>query len=233
MEKRGQDRVGFPTGTGTTKPTGVPYYTNRNKKNAESINGATWLPISGVYDGNMDAFAKVDNQWSTTVNSIVWTNSSITVNSNKRPGALFLHGTEDWSLSHHSAGSGRHIHRLIESGNDNGLYAKPSHAGSVRCIKDEKSSIQNAIKVPESITLGNYAGATITATLVSITETWEVIDPGASWFTMTPDEGGTGSAQTITFTAAERNTGGARSAVLVIRFSDGTEKSITVTQQRG
>lgn len=109
----------------------------------------------------------------------------------------------------------------------------PSHAGSVRCIKDEKSSIQNAIKVPESITLGNYAGATITATLVSITETWEVIDPGASWFTMTPDEGGTGSAQTITFTAAERNTGGARSAVLVIRFSDGTEKSITVTQQRG
>ena len=235
--KNDSDSYGFwvtlGTGTGTTKPTGVPYYTNRNKKNAESINGATWLPISGVYDGNMDAFAKVDNQWSTTVNSIVWTNSSITVNSNKRPGALFLHGTEDWSLSHHSAGSGRHIHRLIESGNDNGLYAKPSHAGSVRCIKDEKSSIQNAIKVPESITLGNYAGATITATLVSITETWEVIDPGASWFTMTPDEGGTGSAQTITFTAAERNTGGARSAVLVIRFSDGTEKSITVTQQRG
>ena len=235
--KNDSDSYGFwvtlGTGTGTTKPTGVPYYTDRNKKNAESINCATWLPISGVYDGNMASFAKVDKQWSTTVNSIVWTNSSIEVNSTKRPGALFLHGTEDWKLPHNTAGSGRHIHRLIESGNDNGLYAKPSHAGSVRCIKDEKSSIQNAIKVPESITLGNYAGATITATLVSITETWEVIDPGASWFTMTPDEGGTGSAQTITFTAAERNTGGARSAVLVIRFSDGTEKSITVTQQRG
>lgn len=230
--------VSLGTGNGGAKPTGVPTYYYRywgeyygQKNNAESISGATWLPISGVYDGNMNKFAHIDNQYSITVNSIVWTNSSINANGTTRPGALFLHGAEDTSKPNSSSGNGRHIHRLIESSNN--LYAKPSHAGSVRCIKDEKSSIQNAIKVPESITLGNYAGATITATLVSITETWEVIDPGASWFTMTPDEGGTGSAQTITFTAAERNTGGARSAVLVIRFSDGTEKSITVTQQRG
>ena len=230
--------VSLGTGNGGAKPTGVPTYYYRywgeyygQKNNAESISGATWLPISGVYDGNMNKFAHIDNQYSITVNSIVWTNSSINANGTTRPGALFLHGAEDTSKPNSSSGNGRHIHRLIESSNN--LYAKPSYAGSVRCIKDEKSSIQNAIKVPESITLGNYAGATITATLVSITETWEVIDPGASWFTMTPDEGGTGSAQTITFTAAERNTGGARSAVLVIRFSDGTEKSITVTQQRG
>lgn len=231
--------VRLGTGNGSTKPIGVPDYYHDplfgkpygQKNNAESISGATWLPISGVYDGNMEPFAIIDNQSSVTVNSIVWTNSSIKAGSTVRPGALFLHGAEDTSKPNSGSGNGRHIHRLIET--DNGLYAKPSHAGSVRCIKDEKSSIQNAINVPESITLGNYAGATITATLVSITETWEVIDPGASWFTMTPDEGGTGSAQTITFTAAESNTGEARSAVLVIRFSDGTEKSITVTQQRG
>lgn len=231
--------VRLGTGNGGAKPTGVPTYYHDplfgkpygQKNNAESISGATWLPISGVYDGNMAEFTYIDNQYSITVNSIVWTNSSINANGITRPGALFLHGAEDTSREGSGSNNGRHIHRLIET--DNGLYAKPSHAGSVRCIKDEKSSIQNAINVPESITLGNYAGATITATLVSITETWEVIDPGASWFTMTPDEGGTGSAQTITFTAAERNTGEARSAVLVIRFSDGTEKSITVTQQRG
>lgn len=217
--------------TGYEKPKNVPYYTNSRKNNAELIAGATWLPISGVYDGNMNSFARIDNQWSVTVNSIVWTNSSITVNSSNRPGALFLHGTEDWNLSHNTVGSGRHIHKLIESGRDNGLYAKPSHAGSVRCIKDDKSSIRNSIKVPETVTLGANKGSVITATLVSITESWEVVNPGASWFTMTPDEGGTGSAQEITFRATEENTGEQREATLIIKFSDNTERSIKVIQK--
>lgn len=234
--KKNADSYGFWVNLedGNKKPQGLHYY-NDNKNNAESISGATWLPISGVYDGNMNSFAKIDKQWSTTVNSIMWTNSSITVGGNdpNRPGALFLHGTEDWNLSHNSSGSGRHIHKLIESGSGNGLYAKSSHAGSVRCIKDSKSSIKNSIKVPETITLKGNTGSTATATLVSITESWEVIDPGASWFTMTPDEGGTGSAQTITFTAAEdNNTGANRSATLKIKFSDGTIKDIVVTQTK-
>ena len=216
---------------GYKKPQNVPYYTDSRQNNAESIAGATWLPISGVYDGNMNSFAKIDNQWSVTVNSIVWTNSSITVNSSNRPGALFLHGTEDWSLSHNTYNSGRHIHKLIEPGTSNSLYAKPSHAGSVRCIKDDKSSIRNSIKVPETVTLGANKGSVVTATLVSITETWEVVNPGASWFTMTPDEGGTGSAQEITFRATENNTGEQREATLIIKFSDNTERSIKVIQK--
>lgn len=220
----------------TDRPAVTSYYTDYgfyltpNKKNDVTVVGATWLPISGVYDGNVTGFAEVDGQCSVTVNSIVWTNSSIDTDNGQRPGALFLHGAEDTSNGGR-IGDGRHIHKLIE--NDNKLYAKPSHAGSVRCIRDKKSSIKNSIKVPETITLGANVGSTVTETLVSITESWEVINPGASWFTMTPDEGGTGSAQTITFKATEENTGGQREATLIIKFSNDTEKSINVIQEKG
>lgn len=219
--------------SGGTRPTVKSYRVKNgsnityNKENETEVEGATWLPISGVYDGTMNSFANVDGQCSVTVNSIVWTNSSI--NNGQRPGALFLHGAEDTSRSGGSSGDGRHIHRLIE--NDNDLYAKPSHAGSVRCIKDDKSSIRNSIKVPETVTLGANKGSAVTATLVSITEAWEVVDPGASWFTMTPDEGGTGSAQEITFRATEENTGEQREATLTIKFSDNTKRSIKVIQK--
>lgn len=218
----------------TDRPAVTSYYTDHglyltpNKKNDVTVVGATWLPISGVYDGNVTGFAEVDGQCSVTVNSIVWTNSSIDTDNGQRPGALFLHGAEDTSNGGR-IGNGRHIHKLIE--NDNKLYAKPSHAGSVRCIRDKKSSIKNSIKVPETITLGANVGSTVTETLVSITESWEVINPGASWFTMTPDEGGTGSAQTITFKATEENTGGQREATLIIKFSNDTKKSINVIQE--
>lgn len=220
----------------TDRPAVTSYYTDYgfyltpNKKNDVTVVGATWLPISGVYDGNVTGFAEVDGQCSVTVNSIVWTNSSIDTDNGQRPDALFLHGAEDTSNGGR-IGDGRHIHKLIE--NDNKLYAKPSHAGSVRCIRDKKSSIKNSIKVPETITLGANVGSTVTETLVSITESWEVINPGASWFTMTPDEGGTGSAQTITFKATEENTGGQREATLIIKFSNDTEKSINVIQEKG
>lgn len=232
--KSGADSYGFwlNRANGYEKPTGVPFYSD-GSKNAESVAGATWLPIAGVYDGNMENFALVDGQWSVTVNSIMWTNSSIKAYNETRPGALFLHGTEDWNngLSHNNEGSGRHIHQLIESGKTH-LYAAPSHAGSVRCIKDEKSTVKNSIKTPASITLKARKGSTATETLVSITESWEVVNPGASWFVMTPDEGGTGSTQKITFTATETNTGAKREATLKIRFSDNkTEKEIQVIQE--
>lgn len=233
--KSGADSYGFWLNlkSGYKKPTGVPFYINEYSKNAESVANATWLPIAGVYDGNVDNFALVDGQWSVTVNSIMWTNSSIETIKETRPGALFLHGTEDWSngLHHNNDGSGRHIHQLIEPGNSNHLYAAPSHAGSVRCIKDEKSTVKNSIKTPASITLKARKGSTATETLVSITESWEIVNPGASWFIMTPDEGGTGSTQKITFTATEANTGAKREATLKIRFSDKTEKEIQVIQK--
>lgn len=211
------------------RPT-VKQYTDKTKENETEVTGATWLPISGVYDGTMSSFADVDGQCSVTVNSIVWTNSSIVSNGETRPGALFLHGAEDTDKTGGEKGDGRHIHKLIE--NENKLFAKPSHAGSVRCILDNNSQIQNSIKVPEAITLEFTKGSAVTETLVSITEGWEVVNPGASWFVMTPDEGGTGSDQKITFTATQYNLSTkSRTATLKIKFSDGTTRDIAVTQK--
>ena len=198
------------------------------KKKPVSINGATWLPLAGVYDGDIDKFALVDENNSLTVNSIIWTNSSVTIKDNLiRPGALFLHGTEP-----ENSANGRHLHRLIE--NSNNLYAKKTHAGSVRCIRDTKSSIQNAISVPSSITLGSKKGSSISDYLTSITDSWEVIDPGANWFVMTPDQGNAGSKQPIKFTATKDNlTYSSFTAYVKIRFNDEnkTEKTIEVIQE--
>lgn len=210
----------------SSKPSGInTWSTYGNHINNVAVTNAAWLPLAGVYDGNINNLAKVDGENSVVVNSIIWTNSSIKAGNSVRPGALFLHGRE----SNNSA-NGRHLHRLIE--NDNALYAKATHAGSVRCIKDTKASIQNAIQVPEEITLGYANGSYVDEILTSITESWEVIDPGAMWFVMTPDQGTAGSQQYIKFTATSENTGTtARSAVLKIKFSDGSIRNINVTQR--
>lgn len=209
----------------SSKPSGVNSWSSYgNKKNNVSVTNAAWLPLAGVYDGDINTLATVDGGNSVVVNSIIWTNSSIQVGNSVRPGALFLHGREK-----NSSANGRHLHRLIENSND--LYAKPTHAGSVRCIKDTKASIQNAIQVPEEITLNYANGSYVDAILTSITESWEVIDPGAMWFVMTPDQGIAGSQQSIRFTATSENTGTTtRSAILKIKFSDGSIRDIKVTQ---
>ena len=201
----------------------------KDDKNPTSIDGATWLPLAGVYDGDINKFALVDGNNSLTVNSIIWTNSSVTVDENGtiRPGALFLHGTEPDSKI-----NGRHLHRLIE--NENNLYAKKTHVGSVRCIRDTKSSVQNAISVPSSITLGYKKGSSVSDYLTSITSSWEVIDPGAKWFVMTPDQGNAGSKQPIKFTATKDNlTYKPLTAYVKIKFNDEhqTEKTIKVIQE--
>lgn len=210
------------------KPSGVKSYSNSgdNRYNNVTVENAAWLPLAGVYDGDINSFANVDGENSLIVNSIIWTNSSVTVNNISRPGALFLHGRE-----RNSSSNGRHLHRLIED--ENQLYAKSTHAGSVRCIKDAKASIQNAIQVPAEITLGAANGSSVSDFLTSITESWEVIDPGAMWFVMTPDQGNFGSRQPITFKATEaNNAGAARTATLKIRFGDGSVREIKVTQSR-
>ncbi|WP_148372991.1 BACON domain-containing protein [Bacteroides bouchesdurhonensis] len=201
----------------------------KDGKNPTSIDGATWLPLAGVYDGDINKFALVDGNNSLTVNSIIWTNSSVTVNKNGtiRPGALFLHGTEPEPKNYRN---GRHLHRLIE--NENNLYAKKTHAGSVRCIRDSKSSIHNAIQVPDEIVLDYKEGSTVSGYLTSISESWEVTDPGAKWVVMTPDQGTSGSQQVIKFTATLENTSySAQHAEIKIKFSDNTVRSIKVTQK--
>lgn len=219
-----RDAGAKPSGVGTYSAGGI-FQPPVNKNNNVSVEGAAWLPLAGVYDGNINSFANVDGENSLTVNSIIWTNSSITAGNNSRPGALFLHGRE-----RNSSSNGRHLHRLIETSNN--LFAKSTHAGSVRCIKDAKASIQNAIQTPAEITLGAANGSSVSDYLTSITESWEVIDPGAMWFVMTPDQGIAGSRQEIKFTATEaNNTGAARTATLKIKFGDDSMREIKVTQR--
>lgn len=190
---------------------------------------ATWLPLGGVYDGNMDKFATVAGQSSVTVNGIVWTNSPITLtNGSVRPAAMFLHGTDPTQKI-----DGRHLHKLNET---TSLAAKTQHAGSVRCVKDIKKNYSDISSIsPSSVTLAGDAGATKTVTLTSINEDWEVVDPGAKWFYVTPQEGKAdgGSGQTLTLVAPDNNYDDVPAATLVIRLKDtGTKLSVTVNRNK-
>ena len=53
----------------------------------------TWLPLAGVYSGNMESFSDVGGFSSLHVNGIVWLNAPSAANTNRPPG-VFLHGTE-------------------------------------------------------------------------------------------------------------------------------------------
>lgn len=213
-----------------TEPSVVPYSKDNTTNNQTISNDKpmTWLPLSGVYDGSM-TLANVDDQNSLQTNSIMWTNSSVTTSTETRPAGLFLHGVQAGSSS-----DGNHFHQLNQQGGN--LYAKPQQAGALRCVRDVKVDMaeENAIKItPSEITLEAEADDVKTGELTSLFGSWEVIDPGASWFVMTPDEGLAGSKQTLTFKSTQLNAGGERSAVIKIRFNDGkgSVKTITVTQK--
>ncbi|WP_456088792.1 BACON domain-containing protein [Parabacteroides sp.] len=193
----------------------------------EPTDNSTWMPLGGVYDGDMSKFALVDRHNSLSVNSIVWTNSPIKIdNGNQiRPAAMFLHGTES------SSGNGRHLHQLNETGS---LAAKTQYAGSVRCVKDIKKNYSDLSSIsPSTVTLAGTAGASQTVKLTSINEDWEVVDPGAKWFYVTPQEGKAdgGSGQTLTLVAPDNNYDDVPSATLVIRLKD-TGKELPVTVNR-
>lgn len=216
----------YNSGYGTIKT----YYNDSDHDNTQNLNNKdlTWLPLSGVYDGNIDEFAEISGDNSLMVNSIMWTNSSVTVGGEPRPAALFLHGVEA-----KASGNGNHLHRLKE--NENDLFASPQHAGALRCVRDVKVEMgeENAIKVPSVIRLKGTVGDIVEEELTSLLDSWEVIDPGAMWFVMTPDAGSTGSKQKITFTSTKVNAGRSeRTANIKIRFNDvkGTTKEIKVIQ---
>lgn len=215
----------YSVGNGTIKT----YYNDNDQDNTKNLTNEelTWLPLSGVYEGNIDNFAEVSDDNSLLVNSIMWTNSSVTVDGKPRPAALFLHGVEA-----KASRNGNHLHRLKE--NSNTLYAKPKHAGALRCVRDVKVNMgeEYAIKVPSQIKLKAEANDIVEEELTSLLDSWEIVDPGAMWFVMTPDAGSTGSKQKITFKSTQKNAGKERSAEIVIRFNDtkGTTKSIRVTQ---
>ena len=215
------------------------YYTIYDKTNV------TWLPLSGAYDPEVNSDdlkfkdVQVTQGSSLSVNSFLWTNSSVTDKAgNKIPAAMFLHGAED----HGDDGSynGRHIHALLGTDSKDNIKAEPQQAGAVRCIRDVPKNFNESNKVPSKIELAASAGSAVTITknskeFVSINDTWKVVDPGAPWVKVTPTQGtyDAGAGQELKFTALEtNNTGNERSTVVKIKFdSEVNARSITVIQE--
>lgn len=214
----------------------VGTYSEGTDERTTSPETDTWVPLSGVYSGNIGNFANVDGFSSLKVNSILWLNSPVpnnvyqNNNSNFRPSGVFLHGTEG------NGGqriNGRHIHKLNEATGN--LLAKPDYAGAVRCVRDDKAIQSSSNEIEnETVYLGGNNGSTTTTTITAY-EGWEIIDPGASWVSMNPEEetvaAQTSKTTTLTFTANQANeTGAERSTTIKIRFNRGDIKTIRVVQ---
>lgn len=171
-----------------------------NMYNLTDYTNITWLPLTGAYDPTIGFGFKSNGKTigiqqgsSITVNSFLWTNSSV-VNADKRtiPAAMFLHGTETGG-----GGSGRHIHGLTQSN----IKAEPHYAGAVRCVRDRAKTKWDINSLTETATIDSSEGSTTTIRIISVNADWEMTDPGAPWLQVTPDRGtadkGLGSAITL------------------------------------
>lgn len=221
----------------------VEEYDSQDKENGAhltSSQGVTWFPLGGVYDPNDSyyskgdyaqrsesfMFTKVQNYHSLTVNSIVWTNSSVVaLNGGVRPAAMFLHGA-----SPRTTGDGRHIHAL----NATDYYAEKQFAGSVRCVRDVKKDFSESNKISQSISLSPTVGSKTTIKIYSVNDTWRVIDPGADWFVITPDKGnpnkGTGEDITFKVLKAYSDHSDKKATVKILFESETKPREIIVTQ---
>mgnify|MGYP000203981837 CR=1 FL=1 len=160
----------------------------------------SWLPLTGAYDPTKGFGFKSDGKTigiqqgsSITVNSFLWTNSSVENEDGRTiPAAMFLHGTETGG-----GGSGRHIHGLTQSN----IKAEPHYAGAVRCVRDRAKTKWDINSLTETATIGSSEGSTTTIRIISVNADWEMTDPGAPWLQVTPDRGtadkGLGSAITL------------------------------------
>lgn len=188
----------------------------------------TWIPLSGAYDPTKGfGFDGVTIQQgpSLTVNSFLWTNSSIqSTDGVTRPAALFLHGAE---LK--GGNDGRHVHGL----NKEDIKAEPHYAGAIRCVRDIKKDFSADNKVPGDINFDSTAG-TIIGKIYAINDSWRVVDPGAPWFRITPDQAvaDKNKGRDISFIAESNRTGRERTATVKIQFiGEQTPRTVKVTQK--
>lgn len=226
-----------PTVTGIATDNSVHYDLN-------NYNNLTWLPISGAYDPHVNSSLSFKNVnitqgSSLTINSFLWTNSSVTRNEGSyynpkyvtRPAAMFLHGTEKDSKI-----NGRHIHALLGTSKNDDIIAEPHQAGAVRCVRDVKKDFSESNRKPDDVSLGKSVGYTTTKTLISVNDSWIIVDGGAPWFKISPDRGALdkGKGQDITFTTVQaNNTGSNRTATVLIKFASEAEpRAFKVTQSR-
>lgn len=199
--------------------------------NLKSYDNVTWLPLTGAYDPtkgigfkNGNSTISIQQGSSITVNSFLWTNSSVENGENWIPAAMFLHGTETGG-----GGSGRHIHGMTQSN----IKADPHYAGAVRCVRDVKKDFSDSNMLAKSVSISN-TGAAVTATLKSVNDQWWVVDSGDYWLTVSPERGSfdKGKGQDISFKAQQNDTGDNRSATVLIQFGDeAAPRAIEVTQR--
>lgn len=189
----------------------------------------TWMPLSGAYDPEIGMTfdgVTIEQGSSLTVNSFIWTNSSIISDGTTRPGALFLHGANPIKGKE---GDGRHIHALIKSD----IKAEPRYAGAVRCVRDTKKVFTADNKAPTTI-LGESSENSVEGEIRAINDSWKVVDPGAPWFTISPDHAGPDKNRgtKIYFKMKANSTGAQRTATVKIKFSgEESPRTIEVTQK--
>lgn len=186
-----------------------------------------WFPLTGAYDPMLGVkFKGVEIQQgsSITVNSFLWTNSSVKNGNDRIPAAMFLHGTETGINA--NKGSGRHIHGMTQ---DN-VKAEPHYAGAVRCIKDRAKNEWKENSLTDEVYISRTKGSTTEITIVSVASDWMLTDPGAPWVQVTPDRGGktTKAGQKITLKMLSDQTPGTRT-VLTFRIANEKEpRKVTV-----
>ena len=191
----------------------------------------TWLPLTGAYDPTKGVSFKSGNSTITieqgssiTVNSFLWTNSSVLNGSQRIPAAMFLHGTETGG-----GVNGRHIHGMTQSN----IKAEPHYAGAVRCVRDRAKTKWDINSLSETATIRNTVGSIMTINIVSVNADWELIDPGKPWLQVTPDKGSAdkGAGTEITLKMLEAGHSG-ETATLVFKIANEQEtRSCVVTVQ--
>lgn len=211
-------------------------YSHENKRadyyyNPVAGQPITWLPLTGAYDptkgftfkGQNNSTISIEQGSSITVNSFLWTNSSILSEDNKWiPGAMFLHGAEIGG-----GGSGRHIHGLTQSN----IRAESHYAGAVRCVRDRAKTKWDINSLTPTASISRAKGSTTTISIVSVNATWELVNPGAPWLQVTPDSGNAdkGRGTTITLKMLKEMPSGT-STTLAFRIANETEdREVTVT----
>ena len=168
----------------------------------------SWFPLTAVYNPNRPekeldlTQILIQKGPSVTVNSFLWTNTTVLKQTGFLPAAMFLHGTEYEAkvpAGHRfSKKNGRHIHALLA----NNIEAKPQYAGAVRPIRDRKKTIWDTNYLAKETTIEKRNGAKTEITIISVNADWKLVKPGAPWIKVTPDRGhaDNGKGQTITLT---------------------------------
>ena len=213
-----------------TTSKGIGYIGNRNTEinyyyEPDANQTITWLPLTGAYDPTKGVTfngVTIEQGSSITVNSFLWTNSSVNNGGSWIPGAMFLHGTETGG-----GASGRHIHDLTASD----VRAEPHYAGAVRCVRDRAKTKWDENYLAPSVSI-SY-GVDMSINIRSVNADWELIDPGQPWLQVTPDKGSATKGQDfpIKLKLLEDVASGS-TATLVFKIANETEtRSCVVTVQ--